>query len=145
MASYAGTPLPKKLGIRPGSVVALLSAPAGFLKTLGGLPTGVRLKKQARGKSDVVLLFVESKKELKKRFPAAARSLQVGGRLWIAWPKQASGVATDLTQLVVRSYGLEQGFVDYKISAIDQIWSGLCFARRDSQRGTKGKTGGHSG
>jgi len=130
LAGYSGTPLPKKLGIKAGSAVALLGAPEGFEETLGALPKGVRLRRQARGPADVVLLFAHSVRELERRFPAATRCLANGGRLWIVWPKKASGVATDLTQPTVRSFGLERGFVDYKICAVDATFSGLCFARR---------------
>jgi CheY-like chemotaxis protein len=130
MADYSGTPLPKKLGIKPGSVVALLGAPAGFRKTLGDLPDKVRLRTQARGRSDVMLLFAKSRAVLERRFPAAARNLAEGGRLWLLWPKKTSDVASDLNQNEVRAFGLGQSFVDFKISAIDETWSGLCFARR---------------
>jgi hypothetical protein len=130
MDSYAGTPLPKKLGIRTGTTVALAGAPTGFARTLGRLPDGVRLMKQLRGRPDVLLLFVKSQADLNRRFPAAARALADRGKLWIVWPKKASGVSTDLTQNTVRAFGLAADFVDYKISAIDETWSGLCFARR---------------
>jgi CheY-like chemotaxis protein len=134
MESYSGTPLPKKLGVKSGSVLALLGAPGGFEKTLGRLPDGVRVKKQARGSADVIVLFANSLSDLERRFPGAAGSLVQGGRLWIAWPKKASGVATDLTQTAVRRYGLDAGLVDYKISAIDDTWSGLCFTQRRTKR-----------
>jgi hypothetical protein len=130
MDSYSGTPLPKKLGIKTGSTVALLAAPDGFEKTLGKLPDGVLFRKQARGKADVILLFSRSISDLEKRFPAAIRALMQGGRLWITWPKKASGVVSDLTQTRVRSFGLKAGLVDYKISAIDETWSALCFTQR---------------
>lgn len=130
MAGYSGVPLPKKLGIRPGSVVALLGAPAGFQRTLGALPKDVRLGQQARGRAHLIFLFAKSRADLKRRFPAAVRTMAEGGGLWIAWPKKASGVATDLTQSAVRTFGLRAGLVDYKICALDQTWSGLCFARR---------------
>jgi hypothetical protein len=130
MEGYASTPLPRKLGVRAGSVVALLGAPDGFDETLGALPDGVRLRRQARGRADVVVLFVTTADTLERRFPAAVRTMADGGRLWIAWPKRASGVASDLSQAVVRSYGLARELVDYKICAIDATWSGLCFARR---------------
>jgi hypothetical protein len=126
--------LPKKLGIKPGSVVALLGAPKGFEKTLGALPDDVRLRNQARGRSNVTLLFAKSRAVLERRFPAAARALDEGGRLWLLWPKKASGVATDLNQNEVRAFGLAQSFVDFKISAIDETWSGLCFTRRRGKR-----------
>jgi hypothetical protein len=130
MAGYSGTPLPKKLGIKAGAAVALLGAPSGFERTLGALPEDVRIRKQARGSSDVILLFAKSIADLERRFPAAGRALARGGRIWIAWPKKSSGVATDLTQAAVRGHGLASGFVDFKICAIDDTWSGLCFSRR---------------
>jgi hypothetical protein len=132
MAGYSGTPLPKKLGIKTGSVVALLGAPDNFEKTLGALPDKVRLRRRAGSRSDLVLLFTKRLAELERRFPVAVRTMAEGGSLWIAWPKQASGVATDLTQNKVRAYGLDRGLVDYKICAIDETWSGLRFARRKS-------------
>lgn len=130
MAGYSGTPLPRKLGIKESSRVALLGAPPDFEKTLGALPNGVQLRWQARGEADLSLLFARSRRDLEKRFPGAIRILGRGGNLWILWPKKASGVDTDLTQNDVRSYGLAAGWVDFKISAIDQTWSGLRFARR---------------
>ncbi|MHC4470605.1 MAG: PleD family two-component system response regulator [Planctomycetota bacterium] len=130
MAGYSGTPLVKKLGIKPGATVALLGAPEGFEETLGPLPEGVRLKRQARGKSDLILLFVESRAKLARRFPAALRALAERGGIWIAWPKKTSGVESDLNQVRVRAFGLEREVVDYKICAIDETWSGLLFTRR---------------
>ncbi len=130
MAGYSGTPLPKKLGIKPGSTVALLGAPSAFERTLGRLPEEVRLRRQARGRADLILLFAKSRADLKQRFPAATRCLNERGGLWILWPKKASGVPTDLTQKQVRAFGLDRHYVDYKICAVDQTWSGLLFARR---------------
>ena len=126
---YSGTPLPKKLGIKPGSVVALLGAPPGFEKTLGSLPDGAKLKRQARGRADLVMLFVKKRADL-NRLSVAKRIMVEGGSVWIAWPKKASGVATDITQNDVRKKGLCSGLVDYKIAAIDATWSGLRFAWR---------------
>jgi CheY-like chemotaxis protein len=132
MAGYSGTPLPKKLGIKTGSVVTLLGAPDDFEETLGKLPDEVRLRRRAGGRADLVLLFTKRLAELERRFPVAVRTTAERGSLWIAWPKQASGVATDLTQNRVRGYGLDRGLVDFKICAIDETWSGLRFARRKS-------------
>ena len=129
-AGYSGTPLPKKLGIKPGSVVALLGAPAGFVKTLGRVPEGAVLRADARRPFDVGLLFASSKAELVRRFPAARRAMAQPCALWLCWPKQASGVATDLDGNRVREFGLAVGLVDYKVAAVDATWSGLCFARR---------------
>jgi CheY-like chemotaxis protein len=128
--SYSGAPLPKKLGIRAGATVALLGAPKDFEQTLGALPKDVRVHKQARRQANVILLFVKSQPELEKRFDSAKGTLAEGGQLWIVWPKQTSGVATDLTQIAVRAFGLGHGLVDFKICAIDATWSALCFAQR---------------
>ena len=130
MHGYSGTPLPRKLGIRAGSVVALLDAPAGFARGLGVVPENVRFREDARGPADLVLLFAHSRADLRRRFPAAARALADRGGLWIAWPKQASGVPSDLSETIVRAVGLQGGFVDYRVCAIDGTWSGLKFARR---------------
>lgn len=130
MAGYSGTPLPKKLGIKPGITVTLLNAPDTFERILGPLPDGVLIKEDLRGKTDLVVLFAERMVDLYQQFPSAERSLNDGGRLWIAWPKQSSGVKTDLTQNAIREFGLAAGWVDFKICAIDETWSGLAFARR---------------
>ena len=133
MAGYSCTPLPKKLGIKPGSAVALLAAPAGFAKgTLGPLPEGAHVRAGASAEFNVGLLFARSRADLGRLFPGAAKAMGKPGALWIAWPKKASGVETDLDERGVRDFGLSAGLVDYKIAAIDAIWSGLCFARRRS-------------
>jgi hypothetical protein len=128
MRSYEGTPLPKKLGIAPGSSIVLVGAPADFEPTLEPLPEGARALR--RGKGARVLLFARSRSELERRFPSATRALAPDGGLWIAWPKKTSSAASDLSQATVRAFGLARGFVDYKICAIDSTWSGLLFARR---------------
>jgi CheY-like chemotaxis protein len=130
MAGYSGTPLPKKLGIKPGSVVTLMGAPPDFEQTLGDLPDDVRFRRQARGKANLVMLFAKSKADLDRRLETAKRAMADKGTLWIAWPKKASGVATDLTQTYVRRTGLDRGLVDFKICAIDATWSGLRFSPR---------------
>jgi hypothetical protein len=133
-AGYSGTPLPKKLGIKAGSVVALMGAPGDFLAgTLGPLPSGATLRTGTRGPFSVGLLFVRSRADLARRFPAAAKAMGSPGALWIAWPKKASGVVTDLDENVVRDVGLAASLVDYKVAAIDATWSGLCFARRKAR------------
>ena len=134
MAGYSGTPLPKKLGIKPGSAVALLGAPEGFAKrTLGALPEGATVRQDTRSAFNVGLLFARSKADLARRFPAAAKAMGERGALWIVWPKKPSGLQTDLDGNAVRAFGLASGLVDYKIAAIDATWSGLCFARRKAK------------
>ena len=129
LAAYSGTPLPKKLGIKPDSVVALVGAPEGFEELLGELPEGVTLRRRAQGRCDLIVWFAASRRELERRV-ARLGSVAGAGGLWIAWPKKASGVVTDLSERVVREAGLAAGLVDYKIAAIDETWSGLRFARR---------------
>jgi CheY-like chemotaxis protein len=131
MAGYSGTPLAKKLGIKASSVVAMVGAPEGFEAKLEPLPDGVRVHRQARS-ANRVLVFVDSVATLKRRFGAAARAVEEGGGLWIIWPKKASGVRTDVTETAVREFGLAASWVDYKICAVDETWSGLQFARRRS-------------
>jgi hypothetical protein len=128
-AGYSGTPLPKKLGIKAGSIVAFVGAPKGFEKTLGELPEGVTLRKHARGRRDLTLWFTKTKKDLENRIEKFAAAVEDGG-IWIIWPKKASGLPTDLTQNIVRQVGLASGLVDYKICAVDETWSGLKFSRR---------------
>jgi hypothetical protein len=123
MAGYSGTPLPKKLGIKETSRVRVLGGPEEFAQGLG-----VELK--ARGEADVIVLFTRSARELTKAFGGARKSLHKDGGLWIAWPKKASGVVTDLNENVVRNQGLALGLVDNKVCAIDEIWSGLRFVVR---------------
>ena len=132
MDAYSGASLTKKLGIVEEKAVALVHAPGGFAKTLGDLPSGALLRSGGGEPADVILLFGSSVADLDRDFAAAARRLREGGRLWLAWPKKASGVKSDLSQTVVRAYGLERGFVDYKVASIDAMWSALCFARRES-------------
>ena len=126
VAGYSGTPLPKKLGIKPGARVAVLSAPDGFLDTtLRPLPEQVELRSRARGPLDVIVFFTERRAELERRFDTLVNALDRAGALWVAWPKGTSGVATDLTENTVRDIALPKGLVDTKVAAIDEIWSGL--------------------
>jgi hypothetical protein len=128
-AGYSGTPLPRKLGIKPDSVVILLGAPKGFTQTLGVLPKGARLRARSRSRADLTVWFVRSSGELQRSVGSLARHSHQGP-LWIAWPKKASGVVTDLSEPVVRRAGLAARMVDYKICAIDATWSGLLFSRK---------------
>ena len=133
MAGYAGTPLAKKLGIKAGSRLALLGAPEGFEPA--DLPEGVTVVRRAGGKpANVVLLFSRTRTELGRRFDVAARTAAEGGRLWLIWPKKTSPLASDLTQAGVRRYGMDSGWVDFKIAAIDSDWSGLCFSRSKASK-----------
>ena len=138
MAGYSGQPLVDKLGIRSGHTVAILSAPPAFDATLGTLPDDVAVRRRA-GAADVAILFARATRDLAARFEPTAATLRPGGMLWVAWPKKTSGVATDLTESVVRGVGLAAGLVDVKVCAIDETWSGLKFVRRRNP--TDGPTG----
>jgi DUF3052 family protein len=132
-AGYSGTPLPKKLGIKPGSVVRLIGAPRSFRKTLGELPEGAVLRENDGEAAVLTLWFLPSQRELDRGIHEIAARLERGS-LWMIWPKKSSGMDTDLTQREVREAGLAAGLVDYKVCAVDATWSGLLFTRR---RGTK--------
>jgi hypothetical protein len=134
LAGYSGTPLPEKLGIKPGSSLALVGAPEEYPEAMGALPEGVTVRKQARGRNHRIIWFARSARELERRLQSVVRALADGGGLWIAWPKQASELESDLTQALVRRTGLDSGLVDYKVCAIDATWSGLLFARRKPPR-----------
>jgi hypothetical protein len=127
-AGYSGTPLVKKLGIKPASILVLMGAPRGFKHELVGLPGGVRIGTALRDAPDLTIWFVSSRRELQGRMAQVAASMGQG--LWVAWPKKASGIATDVTEDVIRDCALPHGIVDYKVCAINATWSGLKFARR---------------
>lgn len=135
LAGYAGTPLPKKLGMKAGHTVALVGAPRDFGKTLGTLPKGVVLRRRRGTKADLTIWFTRSLADLTT---GVARIAEVAGdNLWIAWPKKTSAIAADLTQAEVRRAGLGAGLVDYKVCAIDETWSGLKFTRRKNTKGPR--------
>lgn len=129
MAGYSGTPLPKKLGIKANSAVALVDAPDGFEETLGDLPEGTVLTRGVPDHSSVTLWFTRSREDLDQGIEHMSSFAEKGG-LWIIWPKKASGIASDLSQTVVRETGLAAGLVDFKVAAIDATWSGLRFTQR---------------
>ena len=134
MAGYSGTPLPKKLGIKPNQRIALVNAPKDFIKLLGPLPENATIVKRLNGPLDLILLFVDREQTLAKQFPILAKHLQSNGMIWIAWPKKSSGVATDLVFEKVQRIGLDCGLVDVKICAVDDMWSGLKFVIRLKDR-----------
>ncbi len=127
MDGYTQSPLPKKLGLKPDTPFTLLGAQRDFDAQP---PPGATAKRRAGKPTPVVLLFVKSAAELDRRWPTATNATADPGRLWICWPKRASGIASDLTQSVVRAHGLSRDWVDFKIAAIDEVWTGLAFTRR---------------
>lgn len=129
-AGYSGTPLLSKLGVREGSRLALIKAPGGFSKWLPALPNGASVTERGAGEADVIVLFVLSQRDLKSLVVAMRRMPPCSGMLWVAWPKKASKIVTDLSEDVIRGAGLSLGLVDTKVCAIDETWSGLRFSRR---------------
>jgi CheY-like chemotaxis protein len=129
MASYSASALPKKLGIRDNCSIMLINPPNHFERKLDPLPAYTKIVDDPKG-AHVAILFAMSQAELARDFRPLAKALPEKTALWIAWPKKASGVKTDLDGNIVREFGLDAGWVDYKVCAIDETWSGLCFARR---------------
>ena len=138
MAGYSGTPLAKKLGFKEGFRTGLVNPPKGIQKELAPLPSGVDISVGNLTKPlDLIVLFADSQKTLKTEFPRLARKLAPNGMLWIAWPKKASGIATDISGNTVRDIGLAAGLVDVKVCAINEVWSGLKFVYRLEDRSSR--------
>ena len=131
---YSGTPLPKKLGIREGARIHVAGAPEGFDAVLDPLPTGVERLGRLGSDMDVVLLFVTRERDLRSRFAKLAAALEPAGRLWVAWPKKASGVASDLDFDTVQRIGLDAGLVDNKSASVTEAFQGLQFVYRLNDR-----------
>ena len=125
-AGYSGTPLPRKLGIKPGQAVAVLGGPAGFADGLAALSgAGVAQGLPATGPLDVIVTFVRWREEFEAQLPQLRERMAPACGLWIAWPKRAARVPADMTEDVVREVALPTGLVDNKVCAIDEVWSGL--------------------
>jgi hypothetical protein len=125
----SGKPLAQKLGIKPGSTIALLDPPEGIEQTLAPLPNGVKFRRGNRGAREMTIWFVTTRAVLERRFEVVAKAVGQG-ILWMAWPKRSSGVETDLTEDVIRDVAIAAGLVDTKVCAIDDTWSGLRLTRR---------------
>jgi hypothetical protein len=124
-AGYSGTPLPQKLGLKPGQRIHFVNAPPEFAKLLGPLPNDVEVVERPKRPLDFVVIFVTSAVELTKKLPKLIPALAPAGMIWLSWPKKTSGVPTDLTENVIREIALAAGVVDVKVCAISEIWSGL--------------------
>jgi hypothetical protein len=133
-AGYSKRTLVEKLGITAGTRVVILGAPATYRAILGTLPTGATLHSRLAAKAAFIHQFTRRRSDLAADFPRIARALADEGTLWISWPKQSSGVETDLNENVIREIGLSHGLVDVKVAAVDEVWSGLKFVRRLENR-----------
>ena len=131
---YSGTPLAKKLGFAPDMSVVLLDAPPNLSELLGELPRGVKVSRRLTHGADIVLIFVEHAADLSRKVLALKSAVAPDGMVWVAWPKRASKMPTDLTEDVIRDIVLPTGMVDVKVCAIDATWSGLKLVIRKALR-----------
>jgi hypothetical protein len=134
-AGYSGTPLPRKLGITKATQVALIGAPSEYEALLGRLPVGASLGASLSQKTDLVHVFVTQREELVVHLAKLRRKLRDDAAVWVSWPKKASKVATTVTEDVVRELALPLGFVDIKVCAVSEAWSGLKLVVRKELRG----------
>ena len=135
MAGYSGTPLAQKLGIKAGERVVALGVPPGYRKLLSPLPKGVSFTKKIAADATFIHLFVSERTTLEKELKRLRKLVADTGTLWVSWPKKSSGVATDVTEDVIREVALPLGFVDVKVCAVDETWSGLkLMVRRENRR-----------
>lgn len=134
MAGYSKRSLVEKLGIKAGSNIIILNAPDGYDKTLGELPADVFVAPSLASTVGFIQFFSKEREELDKTFPALKQAIAHDGMLWISWPKGASKIATDLNENVIREIGLQNGLVDVKVIAVDEVWSGLKFVYRVKDR-----------
>lgn len=134
MPGYSGTPLPKKLGIKPGLHVRFIDAPEDVLAELKQAIAGCRVVNDGKASVEFAMVFAKSGSALTKEFSRLARQLTPAGMLWVTWPKKSSGVSTELNEHLVREIGLAAGLVDVKVCAVTEVWSGLKFVRRLKDR-----------
>jgi len=134
MAGYLGTPLPQKLGIKPDLALVIINAPINYRRLLGPIPEGVTFSHRLKPKSSFVHVFMKKRSELENRLSILREKIADAGIVWISWPKKSSGVPTDVTEDVIRAVALPLGFVDVKVCAIDETWSGLKLMVRRTNR-----------
>ncbi len=133
-SGYSGTPLIKKLGIKPFTRALFVGAPKNYGQFLGPLPEGVSVVTARRGHLDFVHLFTTRRAELKKALPKMMAAIFPDGVIWVSWPKKVSKVETDITEDVIRDVALPLGLVDIKVCAVDETWSGLKLVVRKEKR-----------
>jgi hypothetical protein len=134
MAGYSGTPLPEKLEIKPGLSVVIINAPTNHRRLLGKIAESVTFSDRLKPDSSFVHVFIKKRSELAKRLSVLREKIADTGTVWVSWPKRSAGMPTDVTEDVVRAVALPLGFVDVKVCAIDETWSGLKLVIRRAQR-----------
>jgi hypothetical protein len=133
-AGYSGTPLVKKLGVSEGRTLFPVGAPRHYKQLLGPLPAGARYVSRLAGDTDIVHLFTSERRELADRLGALYPTIKPDAAVWVSWPKKSAGVPTDITEDVIRAVALPLGFVDVKVCAVDETWSGLKLVIRKENR-----------
>ena len=139
MVGYSGTPLPEKLGIKPGTIVVAIDAPGHYRKLVHKIPRGVNFATSPVGKSNFVHLFVKERRALEKHLQSLRRKIADDATVWVSWPKKSANVPTDVTEDIIRAVALPLGFVDVKVCAVDETWSGLKLMIRPENRKSKSK------
>jgi hypothetical protein len=134
MAGYSGTPLPQKLGMKPGLNVVTINAPTNYCQLLGTIPENVTFSDRLKADSSFVHVFIKKRSELEKTLSVLRKKIAHTGTVWVSWPKKSSGVPADVTEDVIRAVALPLGFVDVKVCAIDETWSGLKLRVRKENR-----------
>ena len=138
MAGYSGTPLARKLGVRPNERLIALNAPDNYQRLLEGLPDGVAVTNRLTANASFVHLFVKQRSDLARQLVMLRTKLDDAGILWVSWPKKAAKVETDITEDTIRDLALPLGFVDVKVCAVDETWSGLkLMVRRENRKAKK--------
>ncbi len=137
MAGYSGTPLPQKLGIKPGLMVVTVNPPANYRRLLGQIPDSVTFSERLKSGSSFVHLFTSRRSEMQKKMSILRDKISDNGAIWVSWPKKSSGISTDVTEDVIREIALPLGFVDIKVCAVDETWSGLKLMIRRENRKSK--------
>lgn len=127
---YSGTPLVRKLGLKPGQVLYLSGAPENYFDLTAPLPPSLTVQQRLSAPFDVAHIFCRARSDLQKKIPRCLEKLKPGGAIWVSWPKRASGVHTDITEDTIRETALPLGLVDVKVCAVDETWSGLRLVRR---------------
>src|SRR5215207_2724055 len=134
MSGYSGTSLAKKLGIKAGSQLLLINAPNDYIALLEPLPEGVQFNTQLSANTDIVQIFTVHRVELKRLLASYRATLKPTGMIWVSWPKKSAKVPTDITEDIIRDVALPMGYVDIKVCAVDQVWSGLKLVIRKELR-----------
>ena len=137
MAGYSGTPLPQKLGIKPGLMVVTINPPANYRRLLGQIPDSITFSERLKSGSSFVHLFTSRRSEMQKKMSILRDKISDNGAIWVSWPKKSSGISTDVTEDVIREIALPLGFVDIKVCAVDETWSGLKLMIRRENRKSK--------